>query len=84
MDNSAHKDELIYTDRPGTYKGYLIALATSASRSDPGKWEGHFKATKTGKATLWGSLAESNPADAQNYALRDAKAAVDKASPEID
>lgn len=84
MDNPAYKDEITYTDRNETYKGYTIGLATSSSRSHPGKWEGHFKAVKTGKATLWGSLVESNPAVAQNFALRDAKAAVDKAAPEID
>lgn len=81
MDNSAHKSELDYMTHSDTHEGYTIDWATSASKSEPGKWMGHFRARKDGVATLRGSIAnlQSNPADAQNIAVRIAKSAIDEA-----
>jgi hypothetical protein len=80
MDNGAYKSELDYTTLADEYEGYTIEWATSRSQSEPGKWMGHYRARKDGAKTLAASIAnlQSNPADAQNTAIRIAKATIDE------
>ena len=84
MRNDAEKqypDNLNYTMLGEDYKGYTIMWAVTRSRSDPGKWLGHFRAIKDETPTIFGSLGASEATDgrAQDKAIEAAKSMVDDA-----
>ncbi|MEH6434317.1 hypothetical protein [Massilia sp. DD77] len=81
MRNDPDKQHLDYTMLLEPYEGYTVEWATSRSRSEQGKWMGHFRAYKDETPTIFGSVAnlQNSEADAQNKAVEIAKAKVDEA-----
>jgi len=81
MRNAADKKDLEYTQLLEEYKGYQINWAISPSRAEPGKWLGHYAAYKDEVKSVFGTVVslQDNEAEAQNSAIRIAKAKVDEA-----
>jgi hypothetical protein len=81
MQNSIDQRDLTYTLLGAKHEGYTIEWAINPSKSEPGKWLGHYVAHKVGESTLRASIVNTydNPADAQNETIRIAKAMADKA-----
>ena len=84
MRNDAEKkypDNLNYTQEESEYEGYRIEWAINPSRSEPGKWMSHFRATKDDTPTIFGSLGISEPTEghAQDKAIEAAKSMIDEA-----
>jgi len=75
-----HPDDLTYIQEQDKYEGYIIEAAVSRSRSEQGKWMGHFRATKEDAATLYGSVANLQDTDglARDKAVDIAKAKIDE------
>ncbi|MBD8725745.1 hypothetical protein IFT43_20485 [Oxalobacteraceae sp. CFBP 13708] len=81
MRNNEYKQNIDYTQIFEKYEDYIIEWAISRSQSEPGRWLGHFRAYKDDTPTIFGSVInlQDSEADAQNTAVRIAKAKIDEA-----